>query len=304
MLVDISNSLRIHTGASARGNILNDKPARRNGGNRRKSEPREELSESPNYVHTPIYRNAWSVQFPFYEPLEMTRRSPDNIDFTSCIQFARNPIKKYKKPVGTVHTTASTATSLKTSMFGPLGKNGEIDPVNALFLHLPTENRLKLGHLQLDFDEHGKCTLKQLPVTTDMAILEAEIEDLAIGNAPAALDTPKKRRHPFTLFSGSPLKDTTFKPKKLRAKHSPHKPKTNYAKWDKSMTISAKAIMKMVDDSLVSSDTEMYNLSQSFLARTHAAPASGTVSINADDLNDALMEDMDAPLKKFQELSI
>lgn len=40
---------------------------------------------------------------------------------------------------------------------------------------------------------------------------------------------------------------------------------TNYSKWDNSMTISAKAIMKMVDESLVSSDTELYNHSFSFL---------------------------------------
>ena len=125
--------------------------------------------------------------------------------------------------------------------------------------------------------------------------------------------SPSKRVHTSTEPSRSPVKQETLL-RTLKGKISPIKTlqnrraghinksngnesskpvKFNYAKWDNSMTISAKAIMKMVDDSLVSSDTEMYNQTCSFLAMK--AGKSGAVSglgkevqIDAADLMDAL----------------
>lgn len=328
MLVDISNSLRIHRGSTTTNNgILNNKSNKKTSTKvpntiniRRKSV--ESLTETPVYSHTPIYENIWDSQFPFYQPLEYQKKSNDNIDFTCCIQFQRNPIKKYSKPILLLNKTPSTAKSLKTSLFGPLGKNGEIDPINSLFIHLPTERRMKFGYLQLDIDEFGKCQVKDLPNSNNINNnnnnnnsnnnnnnngideLEAEIEDLKINEILSCniVDKPKQKRNPF-FYSSSPVKDTSFKPKIKVKTNSPKKSKNNYySKWDKSMTISAKAIMKMVDDSLVSSDTEMYNLSQSFIARQDL---DCNVSINANDLNDALMEEMDNPIiLKLKELSI
>lgn len=299
MLVDISNSLRIHNGSAQKNHILSDKHGKRTP--IRRSETRGELTDKPNYSHTPIYSKVSQSQFPFYQPMEYQRRSNDNIDFTSCIQFPRNPIKKYSNPILLLNKTPSTAKSLKTSLFGPLGKNGEIDPVNSLFVHLPTESRLKFGYLQIDIDGFGKSVLRDLPSGGSAAgieELEKVIEDLNINDKPLS-PMKKKRVTGLTSLSSSPIKDTSFKPMKKTKVNS----KTNYSKWDKSMTISAKAIMKMVDDSLVSSDTEMYNLSQSFMARMDQESSAG-ISINADDLHDALMEDMEGPISKLKELSI
>ena len=71
--------------------------------------------------------------------------------------------------------------------------------------------------------------------------------------------------------------------------------RTNYSKWDSSMTISAKAIMKMVDDSLVSSDTEVYNHSYSYLAiknsNNKGKSLLDNISINAADLMCALNDE-------------
>jgi hypothetical protein len=128
--------------------------------------------------------------------------------------------------------------------------------------------------------------------------------------------SPSKRVHTSTEPSRSPVKQETLL-RTLKGKISPIKTlqnhraghinksngnesskpiKFNYAKWDNSMTISAKAIMKMVDDSLVSSDTEMYNQTCSFLAMK--AGKSGAVSglgkevqIDAADLMDALNDE-------------
>lgn len=86
---------------------------------------------------------------------------------------------------------------------------------------------------------------------------------------------------------------------------------TNYAKWDNSMTISAKAIMKMVDDSLVSSDTELYNHSHSFVAMrsfskgNQAHAKEDGLNINAADLIGALSGEMDSPLtRRMKELKL
>ncbi|GAV29318.1 hypothetical protein PMKS-002800 [Pichia membranifaciens] len=86
---------------------------------------------------------------------------------------------------------------------------------------------------------------------------------------------------------------------------------TNYAKWDNSMTISAKAIMKMVDDSLVSSDTELYNHSHSFLAMrslgkgNHTHAKDDGLNINAADLIGALSGEVDSPLtRRMKELKL
>lgn len=89
-------------------------------------------------------------------------------------------------------------------------------------------------------------------------------------------------------------------PKKTKTKNS------NYSKFDNSMTISAKGIMKMVDDSLVSSDTELHS-SFSFMRNT----SNCVRSINALDLLNALKDDdyLDesnpfALSNKFQNLAI
>lgn len=85
---------------------------------------------------------------------------------------------------------------------------------------------------------------------------------------------------------------------------------TNYAKWDNSMTISAKAIMKMVDDSLVSSDTELYNHSCSFMtvksfSKCNQTGAKGDININAADLMGALSGEVDSPLtRRMRELKL
>lgn len=84
---------------------------------------------------------------------------------------------------------------------------------------------------------------------------------------------------------------------------------TNYSKLDNSMTISAKAIMKMVDDSLVSSDTEIYNHSHSLLTMKNKLNCSikddVNISVNAADLMDALKDDVDSPLtRKLKDLKL
>ncbi|KAG0690270.1 blue light receptor [Pichia californica] len=79
---------------------------------------------------------------------------------------------------------------------------------------------------------------------------------------------------------------------------------TNYSKWDNSMTISAKAIMKMVDDSLVSSDTEVFNHSLSFMKSFNKCNninssinnSKEDFNINANDLMDALNDESETPL--------
>lgn len=111
------------------------------------------------------------------------------------------------------------------------------------------------------------------------------------------------------------------KPIKKNIKH------TNYSKWDNSMTISAKAIMKMVDDSLVSSDTEIYNHSFSFMKNfsnnnnnnnnynnngsifnnkfTNQGILKDDFSINENDLMNALNDVNETPLiERMQELKL
>lgn len=76
------------------------------------------------------------------------------------------------------------------------------------------------------------------------------------------------------------------------------------------MTISAKAIMKMVDDSLVSSDTELYNHSCSFMTvksfgKCNQTGAKGDININAADLMGALSGEVDSPLtRRMKELKL
>lgn len=126
-----------------------------------------------------------------------------------------------------------------------------------------------------------------------------------------------------SFILSSPIKTTTASPlkhdllfRKLLKNNSPTKNlnnersgllsslqnnfKTNtlgsiYARYDNSMTISAKGIMKMVDESLVSSDTELYNQSFSFLKKERSCFNTIPV-INADDLINALDGEFEKPV--------
>lgn len=100
-----------------------------------------------------------------------------------------------------------------------------------------------------------------------------------------------------------------------KTKHN-HHGNNNYSKFDNSMTISAKAIMKMVDDSLVSSDTEIFNNSYSYIAmksfnrgnnqsQVHSQHNNDDISINAADLMSALNDVGESPLTlRLKELKL
>ncbi|GMG39759.1 unnamed protein product [Ambrosiozyma monospora] len=82
-----------------------------------------------------------------------------------------------------------------------------------------------------------------------------------------------------------PLTRRKFMNKRLKTLRVKHKNE----KLDNSMTISAKAIMKMVDDSLVSSDTEFYTQTMTQIhAKASISNLNERVSINASDLESAL----------------
>ena len=156
---------------------------------------------------------------------------------------------------------------------------------------------------------------KQKPVTSHMTLSPVKRAMNHTDNIPSP-SSPQKQDLLFRT-----LKNKSSPVKALRSQRSgvnltqvskPKKNKhTNYAKWDNSMTISAKAIMKMVDDSLVSSDTELYNHSHSFLAmkslgkgnQTHAKDDG--LNINAADLIGALSGEVDSPLtRRMKELKL
>lgn len=322
--MDISNSLRIHQSSSnvnsGNGKSLNRKSTGK-GRRTSNSKHKEELTPKPNYEHSTLFTTQYGSMYPFYTP-KITKQPNDMIDYTACAQFGKNPIRKYSKPLEITSGGVSTASSLKNnSMFGPLGKNGEVDPIMPMFLHLPTESRLKFGYLQIDIDAFGKVHTKQLPQTSTtapstpiktankeaaaMRQLETAVEDLSIGShpRPASSSSPRKRHSPMKVNPLLTILQNPFQPErpqlqaqqqqlfpvqKKTRKHgkSKFRSSSKYANFDRSMNLSSKAIMRLVDESLVSSDTELYSMMS--MTRDEETEAGPAVTISADEIAGAL----------------
>ncbi|OWB62488.1 hypothetical protein B5S31_g3443 [[Candida] boidinii] len=123
------------------------------------------------------------------------------------------------------------------------------------------------------------------PITTPSSLRTARSQQNLQSTLLKTLSSPTLIRKSANIFQTSPVVSKEKRNNKISKKKRKDR-------IDNSMTVSAKAIMKMVDDSLVSSDTDTYT--QSFtnsirdlnceLYQTGTGVVREPISINADDL--------------------
>lgn len=161
----------------------------------------------------------------------------------------------------------------------------------------------RLENSDIDLSEDESDVDIELDISVDTPIVSSPIKNQ---------NSLKKQFQDNNVFKTIKNKASPIKSLKEKRFGMANKPagKFNYSKFDNSMTISAKAIMKMVDDSLVSSDTEVYNNSLSFMKNTTTTINTSknifNLNINEDDLMSAMsINDIEIPfLSKLKDLKL
>ncbi|TID30197.1 hypothetical protein CANINC_001204 [Pichia inconspicua] len=262
----------------------------------------------------------------------MADKQNDKIDYSEDITFYKNVTKKYTKPFNKNYIVQIPyQLSYKGNIFNPI----KVDPTMKCFTHEKNDHKLRFGDFVIECEQNGAIRTVYEPVVScvlnediDESLYfsdEAEISRLDNSDSEEEFENESDREEDTNLeidaFSSfllsSPKKKSPVKSdmlfRSLQRNISPiknlHKERTGiisnnlkpkalgsvYSTYDNSMTISAKGIMKMVDESLVSSDTEIYNQSTSYIKKERSAFNSKPV-INAADLISALDEEFEKPI--------
>lgn len=262
-------------------------------------------------------------------------RQKDKIDYTEDITFFKNVTKKYSKPFSKTYITqVPYQLSYKGNIFNPTkidpimkcfthGKNdyrlrfgdyviaseesGSIstiyEPIVSSVLDEDVDESLYFS----DEAEMSRLDKSDSENEIDNDSEKEEDTNFEIDEMSSFLVSSPAKKSPMKqdmLFrslqrNSSPIKklhnERTGIPNNGSGGTKPKHLGSVYATYDNSMTISAKGIMKMVDESLVSSDTEIYNQSMSFMKKERTTFSSKLV-INADDLISALDDEFEKPL--------
>ncbi|GME70437.1 unnamed protein product [Ambrosiozyma monospora] len=278
------------------------------------------IKPKPSYKFSQIYQKQSEKMFPFMHLAHLIQNPQDEIDFTLGTNFPSNLIKKYSQPLKDNYTqdVEFMKPNLKIK-----------DPMDAIFnaeknRSLPNRKAIRFGEYEITVGDSGKVEefVKKPEVKPQVAVIP--VPDTPIGSkrslqqmetidsTPIELSEDAKdfpadlslltssskssiRSQNSVMMSPSlgihcqssvqPLTRCKFMNKRLKTLKVKHRNE----KLDNSMTISAKAIMKMVDDSLVSSDTEFYTQTMTQIhAKASISNLNEKVSINASDLESAL----------------
>ncbi|KAH3664225.1 hypothetical protein OGAPHI_004576 [Ogataea philodendri] len=183
------------------------------------------LTDSPSYVFSQMYGSPFDTMFPVVVS-QKELHSKDGIDFTSSHRFEANHIQKYRKPLDTKYNT----------QLAGVKKTG-YDPVKRVFAHYEEDKvrGLRFGVSTIRFGNDGKYQLERV---------DSMFPDTPMGS---------KR----SIDSLEPSFDSTS-PSPIVIHRLGSLKKRRHDRLDNSMTISQRGILRMVDDSLVSSDTEFY----------------------------------------------
>lgn len=287
------------------------------------------MTAEPDYKFNNILQNEQDAVYPFFysdiqtNEVYLKNKQP-KLDFTTDVTFYRNVVKKYTKPVNYKYIPVVggkrqplddpvlqcfTKTKQDSQLqFGDYllnvsqsgAANLKYEPLENVqysddeVLYRSDEGEVsRLENSDLDNDSEADMTETDGEDEMEISLGPSNLMDADVltPSTPRRsvnnhLKTSPKRQETLlrTLANKSPIKRLTNE----RLNKSKH---MNYSKFDSSMCISAKAIMKMVDDSLVSSDTEIYNQSYTS-AHAHGNPFNSLknvdFSINASDLISAL----------------
>ncbi|VEU20068.1 DEKNAAC100112 [Brettanomyces naardenensis] len=282
----------------------------------RKRDSPEVIRPKPSYRFPEFFRKAYEKMFPFVEKLHREGSMKERtMNLTSDVTFSRNSIKKFSQPFIPEYNSKI-----------PQGQSlaGHSDPAEAIFERVKNSNKgLECNGSRLNVLTNGSTELIEnshqeynISIGSKRS-LEEEEETNSNGNS--LLSTSNRSTSLPSMDTSSPsikrLKSTYRTPIKKTAPrinitpasvmghynaHNCLPPYLNqsYERLDNSMTISAKAILKMVDDSLVSSDTSLYSQSLASISQINTSRGlrtgkKETININADDLQNVLIGDDD-----------
>lgn len=265
-------------------------------------------------------------------PPSMTKERAVNL--ISEVRFARNPIRKYKQPLkenyhyAEINTQESSSDGKHKNNRTDLTKNEWksphkklVDPTDRIFASTKNSNCIlgfgkhlieitALGSYEHKVEDSSFQEDQESTLGSKRSFSVMESSSMNISNTMSNLNFNKNMASFSTsnisissnLESESPLATKRLKavdikaPRKgLSISHSKHNYLYNHERIDNSMTISAKAILKMVDDSLVSSDNSLGSQSYANISCTQTPTTKSRrkqpVSINEADLQKVLRTD-------------
>ncbi|KAG7713428.1 hypothetical protein KL949_005087 [Ogataea haglerorum] len=236
----------------------------------RHARPRE-ITSQPAYKFPTLYAAPYECMFPVVAT-KPELLSKDGIDFTASVRFEPNNVQKYSQPINIKYTVSSSAQKASRDPLKRVFAHYEEDRVSGLAFGVSTITCGPDGRVSV---ERSAAIFPDTPVGSKRSLDSLDVSFGTTTPSPVVvqrLGSLKKRRHD---------------------------------RLDNSMTISQRAILRMVDDSLVSSDTELYTsilqevrpqTSNVRASRTENEAAKETVSIDAEDLKLALSERALTPL--------
>ncbi|QPG76635.1 hypothetical protein FOA43_004027 [Brettanomyces nanus] len=222
------------------------------------SQQKEDVSSCPKTIQPrPIYsfpelfRNVTEKMFPFIERLHRHGFSRETskdqtINLMAEVAFQKNPIRKYCKVLNESYGNKELQSVIK-------------DPCEGIFQEMKNHDKtLKCYQSKLRVEGSGYLQVMKQPVYDITIGSKRSLDDISLKSN---FKTPIKKNHIHRIHG-----------------HLSER-------LDNSMTISAKAILKMVDDSLVSSDTSLYSQSLVSIGQMRGKE---DVNINEDDLKNVL----------------
>ncbi|KAG7885475.1 hypothetical protein KL936_005281 [Ogataea polymorpha] len=229
------------------------------------------LTREPAYKFATLYAAPYECMFPVVAT-KPELHSKDGIDFTTSVRFEPNNVQKYSQPINIKYTVFSST------------QQAQCDPLKRVFAHYEEDrvSGLTFGVSTITCGPDGKVSVER--------------------SAAVFPYTPTGSKRSLDRLDES-FDSTAPSPVVLQRLGSLKKRRND--RLDNSMTISQRAILRMVDDSLVSSDTELYTsilqevrpqTSNVRASRMEKESAKETVSIDAEDLKLALSERALTPL--------
>lgn len=214
-----------------------------------------------------LFTDKTNMIFPFVENLHRADRREKASSLLNDVHFAKNNPRK--QPL------------LGQAMDQLVVRKHRTDPTAELFKE--NDSTLPFGDHLLTVLPNGTCSLSKSEKTVEFDSVSS-ISKRSYDESDLADESSTSRLSAISISSeGSSCS--------VKRRAPAFKKTLLCDRIDNSMTISAKAILRMVDDSLVSSDTSLYSQSLMSISQLNSNVRSRPISIDANDLKKVLTDE-------------
>ncbi|ODV87945.1 hypothetical protein CANARDRAFT_26122 [[Candida] arabinofermentans NRRL YB-2248] len=222
------------------------------------SKQNHQIQAAPNYKFNKLFTRSDQSMFPFLTLLNRPTESLDGIDYIPSGTYHRSNILKFSKPLSNNYTSEP---QFAVPMQKTNGKVSPIDPIGKILNKKDVDSELRYDGktIQVGADGTTEVTTISRPIKVDILETPSGSKRTIDHLESTPYQLPNSHPNASILSSSSSTSNfSTPSPKNIMNRLTSIK-KRKYDRLDNSMTISAKGILRMVDDSLVSSDTELYS---------------------------------------------